>query len=98
MEELLKYYANNPKATNAEAAEALGKDEGTLRVYKNRLKKRGFIAITEELGVIVLREYGQKEAEQDEIFDFKQDISAVYHEQSRFPSQRKGFLSDKRLS
>jgi len=73
MEELLKYYASNPAASNAEAAEALGIDETKLRVYKSRLKKRGYIAVTDAHGVIVLKEYGKKEAEQDEIFDFKQD-------------------------
>ena len=73
MEELLKYYAANPMATNAEAAEAMGKDEAIVRVHKHRLKKRGYIAVTEDHGVIVLREYGQKQVEQDEIFDFKQD-------------------------
>ena len=33
MEELLKYYAGNPTASNTEAAEALGIDETKLRVY-----------------------------------------------------------------
>ena len=73
MEELFRYYASNPMASNAEAAAALGIDETKLRVYKFRLKKRGYIAVTDEHGVIILKEYGKKEAEKDEIFDFKQD-------------------------
>ena len=73
MEEVFRYYASNPMAGNAEAAAALGIDETKLRVYKSRLKKRGYIAVTDEHGVIILKKYGTKEAEKDEIFDFKQD-------------------------
>ena len=47
MEELFRYYASNPMASNAEAAAALGIDETKLRVYKSRLKKLSVSQTTE---------------------------------------------------
>lgn len=70
-EKLYNLLRDNPRLSNPEIMEQLNWKSITVRKYKYLLKQRGFIAVDDIEGVIVLKEYSG--SEDLECGSFKQD-------------------------
>lgn len=60
-EKLYNLLRENPKLSNPEIMETLGWKSITVRKYKYLLKQRGFIAVDDKDGVIILKEFSGSE-------------------------------------
>ena len=68
-EKLYQYYADHPQATTDDIMQALQWDRRDVSRYKFRLKRRGFIGVDQQDGVVILRQFNP-----DDNSDYKQRV------------------------
>lgn len=67
-EKLYSLYKEKPNLSNSETMNQLNWSSVEVRKYKHRLKKRGFIEVDEDDGVILLKPYGIDAESESESF------------------------------